>query len=1016
MDPVLRAFLSDEFDLVFSRFATARWASMAAELDVPELHTEARVGISKIIRAAQNNADPGSRIIAISGEAGLGKTHCITSELTKYAREGAATPVLMQLAAGISKDEISRWLLQKVFGELTSSAFCDGNRQTPIQALAAELWNHARQKTKEAYAAALESGKDEEAEHHAVEASNQIIRNKDLKALSSDHLDVIAGILLRADDLGYGFKAWINGSVISQSIGYQTLEPLIREDQRKGALVQLAQICFALRRPLVLVFDQIEAADALGSPGLLVAMISHAIQLVDDDVTGTAVIVSALEGTLQNATGQLQSSLAERLDSTPTRVILTSLTQQHRADLIRRRGEALLQRCAVDASAAAIEQMAPAAIFEGEFLQRPRNVLERVRDYREQCAAAGEFVTLNRPIGVPGPKPEGRSEGPGFDQLWQNKRDAAVGGIVNLGDHERLELLKWYFETSAAEISGLKATHCEHFELRGETPIQGFNISFVAQDGTEFERWTTGYADAPLTGGHLNNQILGLLLNCRSAKPAVVLMGNVTGIQRDGMPDRPLGRLRNTRTGPSLVSLIEAGGRLAPTGEDIWFNLSIAREFYTERQASPGFQDWQRERHFLTNEIDVGALSKLARPETDPSRFNETGATGGAVAPNLQSETIEDSAEKAAAQSDPQTSDTARILIGQDPEGREVHWVLDRNASPALPNFGLTVSGDAGQGKTQAIKAIIAEVAAVDCPILIFDFKNDYTDEFAGKHGFKVIDLRDGVPFNPLLPAPTGAAGAQSIEHIFEVSGVLETTLGLGAQQVAQLRSAMEYCFAAKGEPVREWRDVSDIKAPSMADIVTRLSEEGAQPLINRLGLLHDLRLLPSQENARLSFSELLSGRFVLSFNQLPNDDRLKAALAEMILIQLQGYMLRGDQPKALRRLLVFDEAWRASKSKRLIELAREGRAFGVGVVVGSQFPDDLSADLLGNLATKLYLYNSDARKRLSTVGSLLGTNAGGAANTLRDVLQAMQPFDGVFVNQQNNPYTQVKVLPYYQR
>lgn len=1013
MDPVLRAFLSDEFDLVFSRFATARWASMAAELDLPTLHTEARAGISKIIKAARNNADPGSRIIAISGEAGLGKTHCITSELAKYAGESEATPVLMQLAAEISKGEVSRWLLQMIFRELTANAFPDRTGRTPMQALAAGLWDHAKQEPADAYVAALEAGDDEEAERRAVEAAKQIVRNRELRGLSSDHLDLVAGILLRSDDRGYGFKAWINGSEIVQSIGPRSLEPIRRESQLKGLIIQLAQICFALQRPLVLVFDQIEAADAVGLPGLLVAMISYAIQLVDDSITGTAVIISALNDTLESAKPELKPALAQRLTSVPKPVILKSLTPQDRTDLIRRRGEVLLRRCDADISDSAIAQMAPAGIFEGKSLQRPREVLECVQDYREQCVAVGAFVTPMAGTGLPEPKPN--PQGPSFDQLWQDKRDAAVGGIINLGDHQRLQLLKWYFETSATEISGLKATRCDPFELRGDVPIQGFTISFIAEDGTEFERWVTGYADAPITGGHLNDQIAGLLQSCRSAKPAIVLMGGVTGIQRDGMPDRSLARLRTLRTGPSLVSLIEAGGRLAPTGEDIWFNLSIAREFHTERKASPGFQDWQRERQFLTNEVDVGALSKLARPETDPVRFNETPTGGGMVDPN-EGESVGETPERTAVQEGSQTRDTARILIGQDPNGNDVRWVLDRNASPALPNFGLTVSGDAGQGKTQVIKAIIGEVAAFDCPILIFDFKNDYTDDFAQTHGFKVIDLRNGVPFNPLLPAPTGAGGAQAIDHIFEVSSVLENTLGLGAQQVAQLRSAMEYCFESRGEPVREWRDVSEIKAPSMAEIVTRLSEEGAQLLINRLGLLHDLRLLPSQEEARLSFSELLSGRFVLSFNLLPNDDRLKAALAEMILIQLQGYMLRGDQPKVLRRLLVFDEAWRAAKSERLIQLAREGRAFGVGVVVGSQFPDDLSADLLGNLATKLYLYNSDAQKRQSTIRALLGSSSGAEASRLRDLLQSLQPFNGIFVNQQNSPYTQVKVLPYFER
>jgi len=282
-----------------------------------------------------------------------------------------------------------------------------------------------------------------------------------------------------------------------------------------------------------------------------------------------------------------------------------------------------------------------------------------------------------------------------------------------------------------------------------------------------------------------------------------------------------------------------------------------------------------------------------------------------------------------------------------------------------------------------------------------------------------VIDLNAGLPFNPLKLPPQAPSGAQAIAHIYEVAGILGTSLGLGDQQKALLRQALERSFDDLRVPLRDWVDPDATPAPSLSDVVAAAEEidpRKSDALVNRLGLLHGLRLLPGEGEARLSFAEMMQERMVLSFHTLPSDGKLKSALAELLLIQLQGHMLRGEQPRALRRLLVFDEAWRAAKSQRLIQLAREGRAFGVGVVAGSQFPDDLDADLTGNLATKLHLFNSDAGRRRRLVQALFGTTAGSSANALMGRLGRLQKFEGVFANQQYAPYVDVSILPYYER
>ena len=55
----------------------------------------------------------------------------------------------------------------------------------------------------------------------------------------------------------------------------------------------------------------------------------------------------------------------------------------------------------------------------------------------------------------------------------------------------------------------------------------------------------------------------------------------------------------------------------------------------------------------------------------------------------------------------------------------------------------------------------------------------------------------------------------------------------------------------------------------------------------------------------------------------------------------LYDHLIRQPQIHMLDQLLVLDEAWRVVEPPFLTPLMREGRAFGLGVVIASQFPRD---------------------------------------------------------------------------
>ncbi len=332
----------------------------------------------------------------------------------------------------------------------------------------------------------------------------------------------------------------------------------------------------------------------------------------------------------------------------------------------------------------------------------------------------------------------------------------------------------------------------------------------------------------------------------------------------------------------------------------------------------------------------------------------------GAAAKASASQSSEVKAEAPARAQQRSGGSTGRlsVLIGSAADGSEVHWSPGREENP-LNNFGLLVTGDSGSGKTQVLRAVIAEVARGGLPVCIFDFKNDYSAaDFAEPLGLRVHDVdARGLPFNPLALLGDSEGVAQPIRLIHEVVGIMKRIFGLGEQQEARLRQGIQAAFERAGIDPKARSKVSSLpKAPSFNDVIECLREDlkRNEALLNRLSPLFDLDLFPASEGGTISFEQLLKERVVLDLHALPNDE-IKAALAEFLIVRIHTFMLKGEQPRELRRLLVLDEAWRVARSERLEELAREGRAFGVGIAIGTQFPGDLpdvSGRQLGDTAT----------------------------------------------------------------
>jgi hypothetical protein len=1025
MDPRLEAFKSPEFFRVFGAVASLTGAAEEEQLDVSDIGLTADEGIAAIVHHARTkNPDPASRLLLIKGQTGTGKTHTLLTAMRALHRCGDVFAVVLPMVEFVSEEQFDAWLTRSVVTRLSEPYLVPEGAPVPLVALGYALLDLAPGPVANRLKAAANEGEVSvsEAEFKGLVNTirSRLARATRIPPAGESTIAAILGVLFGEDE---AFD-YLRGLPVDTHLGGIRVANVNVEQCARLRLEEIVKIIASFGGAVFIAFDQLEQGKLQGWENRLTHVISRGA-LVAETLPNVAVAFAALPSLYENIGTGIDASIRDRLEKFGTLPVrLKPLSRPEVAALLEKRLALLYYMTGAEADPAN-----PLYPFEDWFIdemsgQTSRYVTEYVQIFQRLLAEhnripamedfpqpeVAEVVPIKpaakengkRPAlsGSAAPDaPAGRGAGPAldFDLQWDKYYAQHSSFAIPQESAQQADIVEWAIKTAAPEIPGITAIRTRR-ECRGRA--QTYVIAVDLVDGDEVvERREVALCNAPNQGMALAEEIHSVLAHCRQGVRPVLVRPRGARFPKGGKT-----------AGPLLDKASESGAIVVRQFDmTSWGRIRALKDFFSVHDHLPGFLDWQRRTQPLAQTAsltDILQYPYLAPQEEQPAEEAPKEVQPEPVKPRTQRKVPTGPA----------------VFLGHDLDGGSVYWApFDSN--PKLLNFGVLVTGDSGSGKTQSLRVIIDGVTSMGAPVCIFDFKNDYADrEFTADQGLRVHDVRrHGIPFNPLFPSAADDGKAQPIEHIFTITGVLKRVFGLGDRQAALLRDAMKEAFERHGVDPQRWAPVDTIRAPSFNEVVAILEEQKEQKnttaisLLDRVSPLFELGLFPKAHELEVPFETMLNERLVLSLFELPTDE-IKAALAELIIIRLHGYLVRGDQPRRLTRLLVLDEAWRVASSKHLENLAREGRAFGVGIAIGTQYPGDLPADLAGSLATRIFLKNQQPDHKKAVMRAVTGSASGIQAQEVHEFLERQEMFQGLIQNQQYSPYAAFKLVPYYAR
>ncbi|MBW3599490.1 MAG: ATP-binding protein [Planctomycetes bacterium] len=320
------------------------------------------------------------------------------------------------------------------------------------------------------------------------------------------------------------------------------------------------------------------------------------------------------------------------------------------------------------------------------------------------------------------------------------------------------------------------------------------------------------------------------------------------------------------------------------------------------------------------------------------------------------------------------------IHLGSDVEnGDEVFWNPSAHTGAANPH--VLILGESGFGKTYTIASLAAELTHQNIASIVFDYGQGFSPatlppEFvAATNPIELHASRDGVNVNPLQIFPSDLHGPVNVaQRIADTFACVYKRIGV--QQHAIVRQAVLDVMADANispDAPESWEadlpmfNAVQAKLRAYADDPTNAHARSAASAASHISTVFVFNTFRAR-GQRLAWSELLrSGNRVIIIQLKGLEHSLERAVTEFLLWNLIGY-IEALGPGPLRCFIILDEAHRLSfnPGSPVEKLLREGRKFGLGLILASQQPEDFGSVAFANTATKIVFQVGDERSAIS--------------------------------------------------
>ena len=248
-----------------------------------------------------------------------------------------------------------------------------------------------------------------------------------------------------------------------------------------------------------------------------------------------------------------------------------------------------------------------------------------------------------------------------------------------------------------------------------------------------------------------------------------------------------------------------------------------------------------------------------------------------------------------------------------------------------------------GAGKSYSIGVLLEEILLKfkKASVLLFDVHNEYWGLAQENTGAEIADLVQEGYFPREF---------SSRILVFE-----KESLGLGKEfGLQRIRRLLELSSAQENALMNILKDPEDLKTIEekieRADIHTGTREN----LKSKITALKGLNLFSKE----LDISSLVKpGQISIIRLDQYTDEKKRAIMVNELLNQVFKKKISGKIPKDQEIIVILEEAHRfAQKSEILVQIAREGRKFGIYEILVSQRPGDLPDDIIANMNTLVAL------------------------------------------------------------